>query len=174
MYHLRFWKISLLKIGKLLPAFFSRNFCLRSIYPELLIIGLIIYIIPNVRSVKFGLCSILIFFSFFLLFLSVFFLTDTNNSQITGKGEEFLNFLLFHFHQLTNSSSRFLPLLFNRSICSYQTDSWWNLFSFEISILVAFLLMQLSCSYWLWHFKVTSWWFELVSNYHPSFTKRTP
>ena len=31
-----------------------------------------------------------------------------------------------------------------------------------------------SRSYWLWHFKVKLWGFELISNYHSSITKRTP
>ena len=39
-------------------------------------------------------------------------------------------------------------------MCNFQNDSWWDVFSLEICILFAFLLMQLSRSYWLWHFKV--------------------
>ena len=119
------------------------------------------------------------FFSFLLcfLFLSVFFLTDTNDSQDyrEGRGSPYFSFFpLPPVHEHSFSSSRFLPLLFNRSICNYQTDNWWDLFSLEICILFAFSLMQLSRSYWLWHFKVTLWGFELISNYHPSSTKRTP
>ena len=30
--------------------------------------------------------------------------------------------------------------------------------------------MQLSRSHWLWHFKVTLWGFELITNYHPFIT----
>ena len=52
------------------------------------------------------------------------------------------------------NSSRFLPLIFTRSICNYQTDSWWDLFSLAICILFTFLWMQLNRSNWLWHFKV--------------------
>ena len=58
------------------------------------------------------------------------------------------SFLIFYwyFHWQTLkihriSSPRFLPLLFNQSICTYQTDSWWDLFSLEICILFAFSLM---------------------------------
>ena len=61
-------------------------FLLRSIFFELLIIGVPILHYPNVRSVQFGLVSIRIFFSPFLsslffLFLLVFSLTDTNDSH---------------------------------------------------------------------------------------------
>ena len=61
------------------------------------------------------------------------------------------------------NSSRFLPFIFTQSLCSYQTDSWWDFFSLEICILFAFLWMQLSRSFWLWHFKVTLWGFEFIS-----------
>ena len=37
------------------------------------------------------------------------------------------------------NSSRFLPLIFTRSICNYQTDSWWDLFSLDICFLFVFL-----------------------------------
>ena len=66
--------------------------------------------------------------------------------RITGKG--IIIFLFFHFHSLTSihlfSSSRFLPLLLNGSICNYQTDSWRHLLYLEICILFVFSLMHLS------------------------------
>ena len=129
------------------------------------------------RNVQFGLCFILIFFflSVFFLFLSVFSVTDTNDwrNSREGRGNPYFSCLpLATTEQNSSSLSRFLPLLFNRSICNYQTDSWWDLFSLEVCILFAFSLMQLGWSFW--HFKVTLWGFELISNYHPSITKRTP
>ena len=150
---LRFWKIFQLKIYKLLPAFSSRNFRLRSIYLDLLIIRVVFlhYTWREERSVWFPFYPY--FFSFLLLcflFLSVFFLTDTNDSQNYRKrrgSPYFPCFLLPPTPEHSCSSSRFIPLLFNRSICDYQTDSWWDLFSLEICILFTFLLMQLSRSY---------------------------
>ena len=140
------------------------------------------YIIPNVGSVQFGLCGIHIFFlSLFLLlfsfFLLVFFLTDINDSQDGKDGIGNHCFSCFPFplaHEHLFSSPKLLPFLFNQAICNYQTDSWWDFFSLEICILFPFLLMQFSRSNWLWHFKVTLWGFELISNYHRSVTKRTP
>ena len=132
-------------------------------------------IIPNVRSVQFGLCCIRIFFFFFsFLSLLVFSLTATNDSQDSRDGRGNHSFSCFPLppaHEHSFSSSRFLPLLFNQSICNYQTDSWWDFFSLEICILFPISLMQLSRS---WHFKVTLWGFELILNYQPSITKRTP
>ena len=87
------------------------------------------------------------FFFFFFLFLSIFFLKDTNNSQDSseGRGNRYFScFPLPPAHGHSFSSSRFLPLLFNRSICNYQTDSEWYLFSLDICILFIFSLMPLS------------------------------
>ena len=96
-------------------------------------------------------CVLSIFlFSFFLLcflFPSVFFLTDTNDSQEYREGSGspyFLCFPLSFAHEHSFISSRFLLLLFNRTICNYQTDSWWDLFYLEICILFVLSLMQLS------------------------------
>ena len=120
--------------------------------------------------------SVLFFFlsSFFFLFMSLFSLTGTSNSQDSreGRGNHYFSwFPQPPAHKHSFNSSRFLPLLFNRSICNYQTDSWWGPFSLEISILFAFSLVQLSWTYWLWHFKATLWGFELISNYHLSITQ---
>ena len=71
MYLLSFWKISLLKVLKLLPTLFIWN-------DQLL--GYYFNIIPNIRIAQF-----LFFLSFFLscfffIFLSIFSLTDTKDS----------------------------------------------------------------------------------------------
>ena len=131
------------------------------------------------RSVQFGSCPIIIFF-FFLSSLSSFSIGIflDNSWRFAGlQARERKSFFFYFPHSTTHkhslSSSGFLPLLFNRSVCNYQTDSWWDLFSF-VCILFPFSLMQLSRSYWLWHFKVTLWEFELISNYHLSITKQTP
>ena len=119
--------------------------------------------------------SVIFFFlSFFFFFYWYFPWQALAIHRIAGKAEGIIVFFVFHFHPLMNipfSSSRFLPLLCDQSICNYQTNSW-NLFSLEIYILFAFSSLQLSRSYWLWHFKVTLWGFEIISNYHPSITKR--
>ena len=120
-----------------------------------------------------------VFLSFFLLF---FFFNRYIPWQtlaihrIAGKGKGIIIFLVSTSTRTRTffSSSRFLQLLFNRSFCNYQTDSWWDLFSLEICILFAFLLKQFNRSYWLWHFKATLRGFELISNYRPSIAKRTP
>ena len=126
-----FWNacnFSILKdfsVENLLPALFSRNFLLRSIYHELLIIGVVFlhYTKREERSVWF-LFYPYFFLSFFLLFFIFYwyFLWQT-----------------LKIHRI--SSPQFLPLLFNQSICTYQTDSWWDLFSLEICISFAFSLM---------------------------------
>ena len=98
------------------------------------------------------------FLSIFFSFLSVFSLTDINDSEDRrdGRGNHYFScFPLPPANEHSFNSSRFLPLIFTRSICNYQTDSWWDLFSLDICILFAFLWMHLSRSYWLWHFKVT-------------------
>ena len=120
--------------------------------------------------------SIIFFFIIFFLLISVFSLTDTNDSQDSReqRGNHYSScFPLPLAHECSFSSSRFLPFFFNRSVWNYQIDCWWDLFSLEICILFAFSLRQISRSYWLSHFKVTLWGFELISNYHPSITKRT-
>ena len=132
------------------------------------------------RSVQFGLCSVRIFSFFlsfflaFLLFLSVFSVTDTEDSRGNREGRRNHYFSCFPLpppHQHWFSSPRFLPPLFNRPNCNYQTESWWLLFSLKLFISFAFSLIQLRRSYWLWHFKVTMWGFEHISRYHPSITK---
>ena len=122
--------------------------------------------------VVFVLFFFLSFFFFFFFYWYIPWQTLTIH-MIAEMGQGIIVFLVFHFHALI-SSSRFLPFLFNQSICNYQTDSCWHFFSLEICILFLLLLMQLSRSYWLWHFKVTLWRFELISNHHPSVTKRMP
>ena len=83
-------------------------------------------------SVQFGFSSVSIriffhsFFLFFFLFLFAFSLTDTNDSKDSRdeKGNHYFSCIPLppvHIHSL--SSSRFLPLVFNQSICNYQTYS---------------------------------------------------
>ena len=101
-------------------------------------------------------CVLSVLFSFFLssssfLFLSVYSLTDTNESQDSWEQREnycFSCFLLPPAHEYSLSSSRFLPLLFNRSICNYQTDSWWDIFSLEICIFIDVIKSEFHISKW--------------------------
>ena len=101
------------------------------------------------------------FFFFFLLRIS---LTDTNDSQDSSERgvNHYFCVPLPSAHEYAFNSSRFLPLCFNRSIYNYWTDSWWDLLSLEICILLGFSRMQLSRSYWLSYFKMT---FENLSSY---------
>ena len=80
-----------------------------------------------IHNVEFGLFSIRFFFlSFFLFsFLSVFSLTDTNDSQDRrdGRGNHYFSCsLLPPTNEHSFNSSRYLALIFTRSICNYQTD----------------------------------------------------
>ena len=106
------------------------------------------------------------FFSLLFFFFCLYFPWQILTiHRIAGNGEG--------HHQLTNIQLVYRDL-YHFFLLDYQTDSWWDLFSLEISILFAFLLMQFSRSYWLWHFKVTLWGLELISNYHPSITQWRP
>ena len=107
-------------------------------------------------------CFISVFFSFFLssyfLFLPVFSLIETNDSwdRWDGRGNHYFSrFPLPPANEYSFNSTRFMLLIFTLSICNYQTDSWWDLFSLAIYILFAFLRMLLSRSDWFWHFKLT-------------------
>ena len=151
-----------------IPVLYSQTFIPKFLYLELIIIGVVFFITPDVRSVHL-VCVLSLFFSFFffLLFLSVFSLRDTNGLEDSRerRGNHFSCFPLLPGHEYSFGSSKFLPLLFNRCICNYQSDSWWDIFYLWVDIL--FSLLQLSRSYWLSYFKVTLWEFELISNYHP-------
>ena len=106
------------------------------------------------RSVQFCFTSVSIrifflSFFFFFLFLLVFSLTDTNDSKDSKEGRRnhyFSCIPLPPAHKHSFSSTRFLPLAFNQSICNYQNNSWWDFFSLKIYILFAFSLMQLDFS----------------------------
>ena len=84
-----------------------------------------------------------VFFSVFL-FLSVFPLPDTKIKRIAGKRGAIIIFV-FHFHSLTNIH------LVHRDFCYFflldlfviTRLSWWDLFSLDICIFIAFLLMLL-------------------------------
>ena len=113
-----FWKACTLSSFETFLYWKSRNysqhsslkiFFLRSIYLEWFVIGVVFFIITNVRSVQFGLVS----FFFFYCYSPWKTLTI---HKIAGKGEGILIFLVFHFlpaHENSFSSSRFLPLLLN-------------------------------------------------------------
>ena len=96
-------KFSQVSLSKLLPAIFSKFFS------EIYLSPIInywdsIFTWPNVRSVQFGLCFTRIFFflsSFFFLFLLVFSLSDTNDSQDCRDGRGNHCFSFFHFYPLT-------------------------------------------------------------------------
>ena len=118
-YLFKFWKISLLKILKLLLALFYRNFLL-----------------PKVSSVQFGLFYIRIFSFFFLLGISLIDTNDSQDSRERRVNHYFSCFPLAPGYEYAFNSSRFLPLFFNRSICNYRTDNWWDLLSLEICILL--------------------------------------
>ena len=124
-------------------------------------------------------CVVSVFFFFLLFFFSFYWYFPWQTltiHRIAGMGEGIIVFLVSHIHPLTNIylvHGDFYHLFF-ASIFNYETDSWWDFFSLEICILFAFSLIQSSRSYWLIHFKVTLWGFELISNYRSSITKRTP
>ena len=123
-----------------------------------------------------GFISSKFYYSFllFFLFLSLFSLKYIFDSQDSREQRGNHYFSCFSFptaHEYSFGSMRCLTLILNRSICDYQSDSWWDMFSVEICIF--FSLMQSSRSYWLSYFKVTLWEFELISNYPPSITNPT-
>ena len=105
-------------------------------------------------------CVLSVFF-FFLSCPFFFFFYGYFSWQTLRGNHFFLCIPLPPAYKHPFSSSRFLSLVFNQSICNDQIDNWWDLFS---CILFAFSLVQLSRSYWLWQFKVTMWGFELISN----------
>ena len=122
-------------------------------------------------------CVLSVFFSVFLFFLFFYWYFPWQTLRFIrwdGRGINYFScFWLPPANEHSFNSSRFLPLVFTRCICNYQIDSWWDFFSLDICILFAFLWMQLSRSYWPCDI-VTLWGCELISNYHPSITKRTP
>ena len=94
------------------------------------------------------------YFSFFLssffYFLLVFSLTDASNSQNSRgwrENHDFSCFLFLPAYEHSFTLPRFLPFLFDRYICNYQGDSWWDLFFLETCILSTFSLTQLSRSW---------------------------
>ena len=73
-------------------------------------------------------------FCFFCSFSIGFFSDrhcDSQDSREQWGNHYFSCFPLPPAHEYSFSSSRVLPLLFNRSICNYQTDSWWDLIYLE-------------------------------------------
>ena len=127
------------------------------------------------RSVQFG----FFFLSFLFLSFSIGIFLDRHEkfTKWDGRGNNyFFCFSRPPANEHSFSSSRFLPLIFIRSICNYQTDSWWDLFSLDICILFAFLWMQLNRSLtfqsdivriWV-HMKLSPFYFKgnMLTNWH--------
>ena len=123
--------------------------------------------------------SVSVFFFFlssFLLFLLVISLTGTDDSlhRREGRGNHYFSCFLFpSANKHLFSSSRFQPLLHFFLL---------NLFVITrpmagdtcFPMRFAFLLMQLTQSHRLWHFKMIFWEFELISTYHSSITRWKP
>ena len=130
----------------------SRNYSFLSKFSsEIYLPGIIIGVVflPCISSV-WGAVIFFVLYPHFLSFLFYFsigiFLEITHFTltfhRIAGKEEGIIIFQLPPAHEHSFNSSRFLPLLFNWSICNCQTCSWWDLFSIDLCILCAFLLMQ--------------------------------
>ena len=116
-----------------------------------------------------------LFPSSFSLFLSVCFYTNDSLDSRERRGNHyFSSFQPPPANKLSISSLRFLPLFLPKLIVIPRLIAYETCFPGRFAFFLAFLLMQLRRSYWLWHFKVTLWGFELISNYHPSIAKRTP
>ena len=89
-----FWKARTFSIFERCLCCKSRNYSLKNFLWDLFIsnyswLGYYFYIISNVRNVQFGLCPIRIFFFFLsssFLFLLVFSLTDTSDSEDSSEG----------------------------------------------------------------------------------------
>ena len=122
--------------------------------------------------------SVFFFLPSFVFFFDWYFPWQTLTiHRIAGIGEGIIVFLVFHFHPLTNIHlvhrdfyHFFLINLFVITrLIAYETSSP-NKFAFYFH----FHWCNLSRSYCLIHFKLTLWGFELISNYHPFITKRTP
>ena len=117
------------------------------IYLPGIIIGVVfLHCISSVWGavIFFGLYPHFLSFLFYFsigIFLDITHFTLTFH-RIAGKEEGIIIFQLPPAHEHSFNSSRFLPLLFNWSICNCQTCSWWDLFSIDLCILCAFLLMQ--------------------------------
>ena len=123
MYLLKFSKVSLFKIQNLLPAIFCRNFFLRSIYLQLVIIDVAFLhcTYREERSVwlELYLYFVSLFLSSFFFFFLVFSLADTNDSQDSRDGRGNHRFSCFPLP----TTHKHLALLFTQSICNYQTYS---------------------------------------------------
>ena len=119
-----FWKASTISSFERFLCWKSKN------YSQIFLSRFINYwdniLILYITWGAFSLFCFLSVFSFFPVFLSVFSLTDTNDSKDRKFRER--ESLFFSF-STSFDSLRFLPLIFTRSICNYQTDSWWDLSS---------------------------------------------
>ena len=77
----------------------------------------------------FSLAYVLSIFFFYRYFRWQTLKRKGNESREGSGNHYFFCFLLPPAHENSFSLSRYLPFPFNWSICYYQTDSWWDLFS---------------------------------------------
>ena len=166
-------------VKNLETTLFTGNFLIRSIYLKLLIIGVVFLFYSEREKCSVWYVFYPYLFSFFLLFFSfcLYFPWQTLTiHRITGEGVEVIISLVFYFHPNEHffSSSKFIPLLLLNLFVITRLIADVTLVFFRDLHFIRILLMQLSRSYWIWHFKVTLWGFELISYYHLSITKSTP
>ena len=87
-------------------------------------------------------------FFFFFFYIGIFLGRHKRLIRWDGRGNNYFScFPLPSANKHSFNLSSFLLLIFTQSVCNYQTDSWWDLFSLNICILFAFLWMQLNRSY---------------------------
>ena len=180
VYLFEFWKTSLLKIWRLFPALFSQNFLRNFLLSRIINYWGSIFTLYLTCGALSLVCVISVFFFFlsfcFFFFFYLYFPWQTLTIHKTAETEKVSLLLFFYFYQLTNIHlvvRDFYHFFFLDLFCNHQSNSWWDMFYWQICILFAFSLIQLSRSYWLSYFKVTLWESELISNYHPSITKQT-
>ena len=129
MYFLKFWKIFVLKIYKTIPSTFLSNFSCEIYLSRIINYCGIIFAL----YLTWGAFSLVCFLSVFFFFLSSFF--SFTIGIFLDRLERFIGWQGRVRESPANEhsviSSRFIPLLFTRSFCNYQTDSWWDLFSLK-------------------------------------------
>ena len=98
-------------------------------------------------------CVLSVFFLYLFFFLSVFSWIDTNDSQDSraGRRNHYFCFLLPLANKHLFISSRFLSFLLTQSLCNYQANSWWDLFTFLSSYETIILLLKNEHLYTLSH-----------------------
>ena len=117
-----------------------------------------------------------LFFSFlFLFFYQYFFWQTLKIHRIAGKGEGIIIFLVSHFHPFINVQlvlqARFLPLLFYRSACNYQTDSWSGLLLLRDLPFIFIFIDAIKSELLTLTFQSGIMASESISKYHPCYFK---